>query len=235
MAQLYCGEAATIYRECGDDIGLDDAVGDLGLVAYLRNDYATARKYLEESLARFRQAASVPGIVSALNRLGDLARCHGDYGRAENLYSECLALYQDMGDKDEFPSLLHNLAYAVLQHKDYVQAMSLFKEGLAIQHEMSNQAGIAECLTGIATVLTAQGKAQQGARLFGVAEALREIIGASLWPANRLEYERSLALLHQSLDETTLAAEWAEGRRMMSRGFEATAMLHAMDIQLGIT
>jgi len=210
--QLYCSEAAAIYRELGDHIGLDDALGDLGLVAYLRNDYAAARPYLEESLARFRRAASVPGVVSALNRLGDLARCQGDYAQAEMLYAECLALYRALGDKDEFPSLLHNLAYAVLYRADYLQAMALFKEGLAIQREMGNQAGIAECLAGVAGVLAAQGQVARGARLFAAAEALRETAGAALWPANRIEYDRSLALLHESLDEATFATAWAAGR-----------------------
>jgi len=220
-AQIYCSEAATIYRELGDEIGLDDALGDLGLVAYLRNDHTAARPYLEESLARFRRAASVPGIVSALNRLGDLARCQGDYAQAEMLYSECLALYRGMGDKDEFPSLLHNLAYAVHHRGDSVQATNLFKEGLGIQHEMGNQAGIAECLAGIASVVTVQGQAHQGAQLLSAAEALREASGATWWPADRIEYEHSLALLHQSLGEAALAAAWAEGGKVLSRGVEA--------------
>ncbi len=211
-AQVYCRQAAAIYRELGDDIGFDDALGDLGLVAYLRNDYAAARPYLEESLARFRRVASVPGVVSALNRLGDLARCQDDYAQAEMLYAECLALYRDLGDKDEFPGLLHNLAYAVQQRGDYVQSLALFKEGLAIQRETGNQAGIAECLAGVAGVLAAQGQAERGARLLGAAEALREAVGATLWPANRIEHDRSLAVLHESLDETTFAAAWAAGR-----------------------
>ncbi len=211
-AQIYCSEAAAIYRELGDGIGLTDALGDLGLVAYLRNDHVAARSYLEESLARFRRAASVPGIVSALNRSGDLARCQGDYAQAEILYAECLALYRDVGDKDEFPSLLHNLAYAVLHRGDYLQAMALFKEGLAIQWEMNNQAGIAECLAGIAGVLATQGQAERGARLFGVSEALRETASADLWPANRVEHDRLLALLHESLGENLFAAAWAAGR-----------------------
>ncbi len=210
-AQLYCSEAATIYRELGDEVGLDDALGDLGLVAYLRDDHAAARPYLEESLARFRRAASVPGVVSALNRLGDLARCRGDYAQAEMLYAECLALYRDLGDKDEFPSLLHNLAYAVLHRGDCAQAIGLFKEGLAIQHEMGNQAGIAECLAGIAGVVIAQGKAQQGGQLLSAAEALREASGTAWWPADRIEYEHSLAVLHQLLSEAAFAAAWAEG------------------------
>ncbi len=224
-AQPYYDESATIYREVKDQIGLDDVLGDLGLLAYLRNDYTRARAYLEQSLARFRKAASTPGIEAALNRLGDLARCRGDYDQAERLYSESLDLYYDMGDKDEIPSLLHNLGYVAQHRGDYAQSMALFEQALVIQQEMGNQAGIAECLAGIAGVLAAQGKAQQSARLFGAVEVSREAVGAGVWPANRIEYERNVTLLRQLLDDETLTAAWAEGRAMTIEQAIASAEL----------
>src|SRR5574341_335057 len=117
-----------------------------------------------------------------------------------------------MVDKDEISSLLHNLGCVAKHHGDYSQVLALFKEGLALQQEMGNNAGVAECLTGIAAVLTEQGKAENGARLFGAAEVLREAAGATLWPANRIEYDQSLALLGRTMDEVTLATTWNEGR-----------------------
>ena len=223
-AQSYLTESLSVCRELQNEIGVTEALGDLGLVAYLRNDYAAARSYLDESLTRFREATSVPGIESALNRLGDLARCQGDYDRAGQLYIESLTLFREMGDKDEIPSLLHNLGYVARHRADYLQALALFKEGLAIQWETGNQAGVAECLAGVAGVLAAQGQAERGARLFGAAEALRETVGAALWPANRIEHDRSLALLHESLDEATFAAAWAAGRMMSTERAIAEAL-----------
>jgi len=142
-----------------------------------------------------------------------------------------------MGDKDEFPSLLHNLAYAVQHRGDSAQAIDLFKEGLGIQHEMGNQAGIAECLAGIARVVTAQNQALQGAQLLSAAEALREASSATWWPADRIEYEHSLALLRQSLGDAALAAAWAEGRKLLSCGVEAvvTCALQVRDPGLDTT
>jgi tetratricopeptide (TPR) repeat protein len=130
-----------------------------------------------------------------LNRLGDLARYQGDYDRAGQLYAESLALYQNMNDMDEIPSLLHNLGYVAQRHGDNAQALALFKEGLAIQMKMDNQAGIAECLVGIAGVLVALGRAEDGARLFGT-----------------VEYNRNLAALRESMDADALATAWAAGR-----------------------
>jgi predicted ATPase/transcriptional regulator with XRE-family HTH domain len=213
-AQAYLDESQSIAREMENKIGIVEALADLGLLAYLRNDYEVAQSHLEDSLLRFREANLVPGMVSALNRLGDLARCLGDYEKAGELYTEGLSLYRDMGDLDEIPSILHNLGYIAQHRGDTSQALALFQEGLAIQHQMGNRAGIAECLLGVASVFSVQGQTEKAARLFGAAEALRQSIGASLWPANRVEYDRVLAHLHASIDDATLEVAYAAGRAM---------------------
>ena len=213
-AQSYLEECLAIFRELEDRIEFSAVSSDLGLLAYLRNDFPVARAYLEKSLELFREAESASGIEMTLNRLGDIARSENDYIEAERCYTESLKVFQEAGDKDEIPSLLHNLGYVANHCGEYPRALELFKGGLEMHAETGNQAGIAECLAGIGAVLTCQGKAERGARLFGAAEILRERAGAVLWPANRMEYERSLALLRNSLDGSALAAAWAAGGAM---------------------
>jgi hypothetical protein len=55
---------------------------------------------------------------------------------------------------------------------------------------------------------------ERAACLFGAAEAIRETVGAVLWPANEMELESCLARLHESLRKEQLQAEWAQGRGM---------------------
>jgi hypothetical protein len=50
-------------------------------------------------------------------------------------------------------------------------------------------------------------------RLLGAASILLDTI-ASPSPADRDEYDRSLAVVRERLDEAALAAAWAEGRGM---------------------
>ena len=121
---------------------------------------------------------------------------------------------REMGDKEEIPGLLHNLGYVANYYGDFPEALALFKEGLAIHQETGNLAGIAECLVGIAGVFLARSQVEKATRLLGAAKALRESVGASLWPANQIEYDRILARLKSSLDEPALTAAWAEGRAM---------------------
>ena len=213
-AQVYLKECSATFQELGNQIEANAALSDLGLLAYLRQDFPTARSYLQKSLVFLRKAVDIEGTELALNRLGDIARCEGDYDEAERCYEECLTIYRETGDKDEIPSLLHNLGYVAIHRGDHSQAIELFGEAVAMHSETRNQAGIAECLAGVASAVTALGQAERGARLFGTSEFLRQKVGAVLWPANRIEYDRSLALLRDLLDDSTLAMAWAEGHAM---------------------
>ena len=213
-AQVFLVECMDIFQKLGNQIEANAALSDLGLLAYLRQDLTTARSYLQKCVAIFRKAMDIEGIELALNRLGDIARCESDYEEAQRCYEESLTIYRETGDKDEIPSLLHNLGYVSNYCGDYPQAIELFREALAIHAETGNQAGVAECLAGVASVFTAQGQVERAARLFAVAEVLREKVGAVLWPANRMEYNRCLAVLRDLLDDSTLTAIWTEGRLM---------------------
>jgi len=211
-AQSYLDESLSISEGLGSKIGIVEAIVDLGLLAYLQEDIETAQSHLEDSLIRYREANLLPGTVTALNRLGDLARYLGDYEKAGRLYEEALTLYRGTGDLDEIPGILHNLGYIAQHQSDYQHAMNFFKEGLAIQNQMDNQAGIAECLLGIAGVLSAQGQAEEAAQLFGAAEALRLSVGASLWPADRVEADFIFADLRRLLSEENLKTSMANGQ-----------------------
>jgi hypothetical protein len=123
-----------------------------------------------------------------------------------------MVVYSESGDQDEIASLLHNLAYVTNQRGDHARALRLFRAALSMQQELDNQAGMAECMAGIASVLTLQGHLECAGRLFGAAEAMREAAGVILWPANLMEHERSLALLRNSMNEERLSAAWTLGR-----------------------
>jgi len=103
---------------------------------------------------------------------------------------------------------------------------------VAYASQTGSTAGVAEAIGKTLAESGAQGQVQQGAQLLGAAEALCEASGATGWPADRIEYERSLALLHQSLGEAPFAAAWAEGRRLLSRGIETvvTCALQVKDL-----
>jgi hypothetical protein len=48
------------------------------------------------------------------------------------------------------------------------------------------------------------------------AEMLHLVSGFTLWPADRVEYERNLATIRAALSEAAFAAAWAEDQAMRS-------------------
>jgi len=66
----------------------------------------------------------------------------------------------------------------------------------------------------MASVLATQGELVQAARLWGAAEALRETMGAPIWPVERATYERAVAAARSLIGRKVFVVAWAEGRTM---------------------
>ena len=69
-------------------------------------------------------------------------------------------------------------------------------------------------LEGLAAVVAVQGEFPWAARLWGVAEVLRDGMGTPIPPAYRADYERSVTSARTQLGEQAFPATWAEGRGM---------------------
>jgi len=97
---------------------------------------------------------------------------------------------------------------------NYAAARVYSEESLVLRREVGNKGEIASSLEGLAYVVASQGQPAWAARLWGVAEALREAIGSPLPPIERTDYEHWVATARTQLGEKAFAAAWAEGRTM---------------------
>ena len=66
----------------------------------------------------------------------------------------------------------------------------------------------------MAAVIAVQGEPIWAARLWGAAEALREVLGTPLPPVYRAQYEHSIAAARTQLGDETCSAAMSEGRTM---------------------
>src|SRR5262249_782851 len=73
---------------------------------------------------------------------------------------------------------------------------------------------IAQSLELLAHVGHVRGDEQRAARLLGAAEALRDSIGAPVPPADRPEYDQTLAAVRRQPDATAVRPAWAPRRTM---------------------
>ncbi len=97
---------------------------------------------------------------------------------------------------------------------DFVQACERYEESLAIIMRLDDRWVAAIYLVGLARVALAQNEAIWAVHLLSAAEALRQIIGASIAPLERTAHEQILNTLHDRLEEHIFAPAWTEGQAM---------------------
>ena len=197
----------------------------LGNVAMGLGDYAQARLWLEKSSSLAYRFGDNWVIASVLNNLGELARCLQEYDRARGYYEESGALFREIGDKPDVARSIHSLGYVTQNQGDPGRAKTCFQESMTMFRELGNKRGLAECLAGLAGLALEQSQLQRAGRLLGMAESLLGTLGAAWWPADRIEYERTLAILRTNLDDEAFVAVWTEGAALTLE----QAIVYALD------
>jgi predicted ATPase/DNA-binding SARP family transcriptional activator len=186
-----------------------------GDVALRRGDWAAARTYYEDALSIQRQLGGMWGVAQLLNNLGEVARCEGDYRRAARFYEQSLASFRALGSTSgDIARSIHNLGYVAHAQGDEEQARARFTESLRLFQERGNTRGIVECIAGFAGVVGARGQLERAARLLGASAAQFEAIGAAMWPADQIDYQRNVAAIRAALGEAAFAAACADGRAL---------------------
>jgi predicted ATPase/DNA-binding SARP family transcriptional activator len=208
-------ESLSILRALGGQQGIAALLTDLGRLMGSLGEAAAAKARLEESLAICRGLGDQPGIAAALFELARLPGLLGGREAARALLEESLAICREWGYASGVAWRLQYLGLVAEQQGDDESARSLYEESLATFWEKRDMPGILRDLEGLAAVAVAQGQFQRGSRIFGAAEALRDVIGrGTIWSQLRVGYEHSLSVARAALGETAFAAEWAAGRTM---------------------
>ena len=191
----------------------------LGNVALGRGDVSAARARMEEAFTLAAYIGDRWIAASAINNFGEIARYQGDYDAAQEQYWESRDLFQSAGSSPDIARAAHSLAYVALARGRVVEAHALFEEGLALHWRLGIERGVVECLAGLAAVLARQSDgrpaaAAQAARTLAAADARFAALGAGMWPADRVEFERAQARLREQLGAGAFAAACDEGRSL---------------------
>jgi tetratricopeptide (TPR) repeat protein len=196
-------------------------------VAWAQGDYAAARAYHEESLSLRRELGDRLGVAYSLSSLGLVRALQGDIAAARSCHQESLSLRRELGSKWGIADSLRNLGQVAETEGDYARATDLLQEGLALFRELGAKKDAVECLENLAAAGMAQGQPRRAARLYGAAEALREVFEFQRPSLFRADYERSMAALRTQLAEPSFTSTWMEGRAMALEQAIAYALARA--------
>jgi predicted ATPase/DNA-binding CsgD family transcriptional regulator len=187
---------------------------ELGLAAHYGGRYARAEERFAESMSLFREMGDDAGIASVLLNQGITAHYQGDDARAAALLQESLSSLLAAGDAMGTARAMHGLGLVARHQGDLDRAQASFQEALQIAHERGARLEVALCLEGLAGLASQRTEAQRGARLFGAAERLYEVIGTDLPTGHRTDHERDTGALRAQMTEPTFTETWSAGREL---------------------
>ncbi len=181
-----------------------------GHVAYLQDDYPSARAFFEQALAMHRQLGDQRGISRSLVSLGTVANTQADYAAASPLFEEALAISRAIGDRLGELGALRSTGEMALIREDNNSAQQIIEQCLTAAREIGNRAAVVWCLHRLGTIaelredyVTARSTFDQGlaaARELGYKGFIAETL-SSLGSVARSDgdYRRARTLYEQSL------------------------------------
>ena len=129
------------FRKDEGTHGLNDKTSsyDLGIAAYERCDFTSARNYFELELNEAKQAGDTHREGVAYTGLGIAYKSLGDYKKAIEFHQQSLSIAKEVGDKGLKCKAYTNLGNAYRRLGDYKKAVEFHQQSLSIAKEIGNK------------------------------------------------------------------------------------------------
>jgi hypothetical protein len=152
----------------------------------------------------------------SLAYLGDVALNCDEKQEARTLYDESAEVLRgpDVGDINFLGYPIRRLGQLAWREGRYKEAIALCTESLRLNHEVGDPRGVISCVAGFAAIATAQEKFERAAQLIAAVETHLALMSIQPPFMDKMEYERTLALLRAKVDEKILARFWEKGKGM---------------------
>jgi tetratricopeptide (TPR) repeat protein len=224
-AVAFAEECLALARSHHEPAQTMQALSILGMTAVQRGDSHQAARYLEECLSIAQAAGSTIGLASSLYNLG-LARSEAGISQeALTPIGQALPLFRETGETFWVMNAIGSLGYIALSEGRHRQARPLLAEYLEMALQFQDRANMAAALEGLAAVAVHEESAEGAARLFALAEHLRQEIGGRLMSLrNRMLIECSISSARERLGEEAWLAAWNAGQAMTMEETVATAL-----------
>jgi predicted ATPase/class 3 adenylate cyclase len=206
-------ESLALFRKLDNKRGIAASLTQMAATLFVsQGDQTIVYPLLTQGLSLDREIGDKEGMAVSSLLLGSVALKQGDVVTARTRVEEGLLLYKEMGYREGIAEALSLLGKVEAARGDLTFARTFYEESLIMARELGQRELIAIGLEGHAHALAAQDDPVQAARLWGMAEALREALGAPLHPVERADYDPAVAAVRDQLGEATFISTWQEGR-----------------------
>jgi tetratricopeptide (TPR) repeat protein len=213
-AESFFNASKTLYQQAANKQGLAIVTNNLGIVSMYRGDYERARVLHEENLVLSRQGENPVEIASALGNLGDVLRYLQAHEQAQSVLAESLSLLRQINNKQALATTLYSLGRLAIDTNDLAAAAGCFKECLALYRETQDPVAVADVVEGVALLAGKRKRPFPCARLFGAAEAIRQLTGTAVPHCERAAHQQIQAEMVTAVGETAFQEARQRGRQL---------------------
>lgn len=212
-ATILLDEALTCAEAAGDVDMRGHLIGFRGLTSMMMGDFDTARAALDESGACFASVGNVGGAALNEMRLGRLAGLSGDVDGFESHCLLALEQYRALGTDFGAANVISDLSEIALSRGDLSGAVDHALEATRLLWNFGADWYAASNIELVANALTCGDDFASAARVYGMAEAWLDELGASVIPVIA-----QTCAEHRDRTESALGEDFAafldEGRRL---------------------
>jgi CHAT domain-containing protein/tetratricopeptide (TPR) repeat protein len=150
--------AASIAEKIDDQVGMGNALSDLGFIYNLQNRPGQALDCLQKSLAIFEKIGDKKGKTRALLRIGLIHESQGRFDQALEYYDKSLAISEEAGDKSAAALILNNMGVVHSSQGRDELSLELFQKSRALSEELNDKETLNISLTNIAVYYNSHGR-----------------------------------------------------------------------------
>ena len=145
------------YRQAGDERGIADVLGNMGMVYESKGDYTRSLDLNLESLRKFEQLNVRNGMANQSLAIGSVYMAMGQFERAIRYDSVALHLYQELGDQYGEAVTLGNLANIYSDQGDLARAKPAYLGAVAVFEKAGSPVGVGRNLCNLGTLYHNEG------------------------------------------------------------------------------
>jgi tetratricopeptide (TPR) repeat protein len=210
---LQAGEAMAREMNYPNELAMLLVLGGQ-LQYFVGEDISLARANLAEAESLRIEMTSQWGSAAFIFGFARLTGLMGDVEKARERFRESEDAAGKVGNMRLVYSCHSELAHILRRHGEIDEALELYKGVLPKWKELGHRAAAAHELECIGFILMQKARPDRAVALLGAAQALRELIGSSMTPPERAEYEQALATLREQLGQEKFQQAWKFGQSM---------------------
>jgi predicted ATPase/DNA-binding SARP family transcriptional activator len=176
-ARPWLEEAVGLAERLGEDEIQAYALNYLGMT-YVQQGRPEGGVHCQRAADWFRAHHDDYGLRLALLLLGMVAQIQGDQEGAIRITQDAVAVARRFGQDRELSVALQNMATIHFMQGNFLAAEPFLMEALEAARRDPSYFFIATTLDGLGEVRLQQGRIQEGGRIFGASEAVRDTIAA---------------------------------------------------------